>query len=229
VHGDVVVPLTSAGDFKRAGEGDTGPNTGGMGAYSPSPHLTPELEGEVLRTIVHPVVRELAWLGTPFTGVLYVGLMMVEGRPVLIEFNVRFGDPEAEVVIPRLDTRAGPSLLTMLQATTDARELQTTKPVWKSDRAVCVVAAAEGYPGTPRKGDVIHGLEGAAALATVYRAGTARREEDGALVTNGGRVLVVSALGGTYDTARHRCYAALRRVHWRGAWCRKDIAAGLED
>jgi phosphoribosylamine--glycine ligase len=207
----------SAQDHKRVGEGDTGPNTGGMGAYSPAPAMTPDIEARVMREIVQPTLRGMAAMGRPFSGVLFAGLMLTDDGPRLIEYNVRFGDPETQVLMLRLDD----DLLPLLTAAADG-DLGSLSASWRDEAAVTVVMAASGYPGTPQKGSEIRGLEGAAATgARVFHAGTAR--DGGRLVANGGRVLNVTATGASVSEAAANAYAAVDAIDWPGGFCRRDI------
>jgi phosphoribosylamine--glycine ligase len=211
------VPLAPAQDFKRVGDGDTGPNTGGMGAYSPVPAATGSLVGEIMDTAITPTLSELARRGIEYRGVLYAGLMLTPSGPKVIEYNVRFGDPECQVVVPRLESDLAAHLL-------EASTGRIVTPVrFRDDACVTVVLAAEGYPASPRTGDVIEGLDAAAALddVIVFHAGTARAGDR--LVTAGGRVLDVSALGPTIEAARARAYAAADLVSWPGRVYRTDI------
>ena len=210
------VPLAPAQDFKRVGDGDAGPNTGGMGAYSPVPAAGPELVDDVMAKIVGPT---LAAVAVPYRGVLYAGLMLTPEGPKVIEYNVRFGDPECEAVVPRLDSD-------LATHTVEAASGRLATPVrFRDDACVTVVMAAEGYPSSPRTGDVINGLEEAAALddVLVLHAGT-RRTDDG-ITTAGGRVLAVSATGPSIGRARARAYEAVGTISWPGAQYRHDIAA----
>jgi phosphoribosylamine---glycine ligase len=212
------VPLAPAQDFKRIGENDAGPNTGGMGAYSPVPVAGDDVVGAVMDRCVEPTVGELRRRGIDYRGVLYAGLMLTDEGPKLVEYNVRFGDPEAQVVLPRLTTD-----LAGLLAEAAAGRL-VSEPRFTEQAAVTVVLAAEGYPAAPRTGDVIRGIaEAEAAGATVFCAGVAAGE-DGSLVTAGGRVLDVTALGPTLADARATAYAAAAEVHWPGMQYRPDIA-----
>ncbi|ROP39538.1 phosphoribosylamine--glycine ligase [Saccharothrix texasensis] len=215
VDGATVVPLLPAQDFKRVGDGDSGPNTGGMGAYSPLPWASPDLVDTIVATCVQPVVDELARRDTPFTGLLYAGLALTSTGPQVIEFNCRFGDPETQAVLALL--RTPPAALFHAAATGDlasAPELE-----WADDHAVTVVIAAEGYPGRPRTGDVISGSEAEGVL----HAGT-RRREDGAVVSIGGRVLSVVGTGRTLADARTDAYRRVEGVHLTGSHHRTDIA-----
>jgi phosphoribosylamine--glycine ligase len=215
--GDAVLPLASARDFKRLEDGDRGPNTGGMGSISPAP-LPSELAHEVLRTIVVPAVNGLAGEGRPFRGVLYAGLMLTADGPKLLEFNCRFGDPEAQAVLPRLED----DIMPLLSATTRG-ELAGLRASWRHEATVCVCLAAHGYPGGPRRGDVITGVADALALpgVLVFQAGTAVR--DGRLVTAGGRVISVVGRGATLEEAAHIAYEAVDRIHFEGMQVRRDI------
>jgi phosphoribosylamine--glycine ligase len=216
--GDAVVPLATAQDHKRAGDGDTGPNTGGMGASSPAPAMTPALVERTLAEIVRPTVAAMAARGTPFRGVLYAGLMLTVSGPKLIEYNVRFGDPETQALMLRLDS----DLLALLKATAEGR-LAGVAPRWSGDAALTVVMAARGYPGAYAKGDVIDGIARANALpgVKVFHAGTALA--DGKLVAAAGRVLNVTARGATIAEAQARAYAGVAAIDWPGGFCRRDI------
>ncbi|MDZ7601202.1 MAG: phosphoribosylglycinamide synthetase C domain-containing protein, partial [Hoeflea sp.] len=202
---------------KRVGDGDTGPNTGGMGAYSPAPVMTPALIEQTMTEIIEPTMRGMAAMGAPFTGVLYAGLMIDETGPRLIEYNARFGDPECQVLMMRLKT----DVLVLLKAAAEGR-LAEVAADWRNEAALTVVMAAEGYPGTPRKGTPIAGLDAAEATgAKVFHAGTALN--DGQLVATGGRVLNVTALGPDVTTAQAKAYAAVDAIQWPGGFCRRDI------
>ena len=211
-----VVPMAGAQDHKRVGDGDTGPNTGGMGAYSPAPVLPPALQDVAMEKFIKPTVAAMKARGTPYMGVLYLGLMITAEGPKLVEYNCRFGDPECQVLMPRLKS----DLLATLIATRDGR-LQPLE--WSTDAALTVVMASKGYPGSYEKGHVITGLDEAAALPgiTLFHAGTERRGAD--IVAVGGRVLNVTATGPTIAAARDRAYAAVAKIHWQGAFVRKDI------
>jgi phosphoribosylamine--glycine ligase len=216
--GETVVPFGTAQDHKRVGEGDTGPNTGGMGAYSPAPVVTPEIAERVMAEIVGPTVRAMAAAGTPYAGVLYAGLMLTDTGPQLIEYNCRFGDPEAEVLLPRLHD----DLLPILLAVAERRLAELPEPHFTRETALTVVVAAEGYPGTPKKGGAIEGIATAELTgATVFQAGTAMAGEH--LVAAGGRVLAITALGDSITSARDAAYAAVDRVQVAGGFCRRDI------
>jgi phosphoribosylamine--glycine ligase len=221
--GETALPLGAAQDHKRVGEGDTGPNTGGMGAYSPPPAFTAELERQTMERIVLPTLKEMAARGAPFRGVLFAGLMLTAAKgeviPKLIEFNVRFGDPECQALMLRLGCDLLPLLLAAAQGRLAGHMLR-----WKPAHSIVVVMAAEGYPGTPRKGSVIGGLDAAARVpgVTVFHAGTARRA-DGAVVADGGRVLGIGATGATLRAARDAAYAGVDALDWPGGFCRRDI------
>ena len=219
--GTDIAVLGSAQDYKRVGDGDTGPNTGGMGAVSPAPALTAELEARALTEIVAPTVAVMAVMGTPFVGVLFAGLMLTPTGPQLIEYNVRFGDPECEALMVRLDS----DLFDLLLATCDGT-LSDTRPVWRDGVSVTVVMAATGYPAAPVTGSAIARIDAAGATgATVFHAGTARRA-DGAVVASGGRVLAVTATGATVGEARAAAYAGVDAIDWPGGFARRDIGAG---
>jgi phosphoribosylamine--glycine ligase len=217
--GTRALPLGAAQDHKRVGEGDTGPNTGGMGAYSPPPAFGDTLRDAVMARIVQPTLAEMAKRGTPFRGVLFAGLMLTSEGPKLIEFNVRFGDPECQALLLRLRSDLLPALLAACDGNVTGADLR-----WSDESSLVVVMAAEGYPGAPRKGTEIRGLDRAAAVpgAHVFHAGTARRA-DGALVADGGRVLAIGATGGMLRAARDAAYAAVDVVDWPGGFCRRDI------
>jgi phosphoribosylamine---glycine ligase len=221
--GEHVIPLAPAQDFKRIGEGDTGPNTGGMGAYSPLDWAPAGLVDDVVARVAQPTVDEMRRRGTPFTGVLYVGLALTSRGPRVIEFNARFGDPETQVVLARLQTPLGQ----LLQAAATGRLDQVGPLRWSSDHAVTVVLASAGYPGTPRTGDVIEGLLDVGDEAQVMHAGTAF-DADRAVVSAGGRVLTVVALGADLHRARERAYAALGTIALEGGQYRSDIALAAE-
>ncbi|RWP27146.1 phosphoribosylamine--glycine ligase, partial [Mesorhizobium sp.] len=204
--GATALPFGTAQDHKRLSDGDVGPNTGGMGAYSPAPVMTPEMIDRTMREIVEPTMRGMAELGAPFSGVLFAGLMISGEGPKLIEYNTRFGDPECQVLMMRLKD----DLLVLLNAAADG-QLAHTSVRWRNEAALTVVMAARGYPGTPEKGSVIQGVEQAADDGVeIFHAGTAI--DSGALVANGGRVLGVTATGGTVGEAQRRAYAALDRI-----------------
>jgi phosphoribosylamine--glycine ligase len=221
--GRAVARFPAARDYKPIGEGNTGPNTGGMGSVSPVPDVPDALADELLDRVHRPVVAEMARRGTPFSGVLYAGLMMTADGPRVLEFNTRFGDPETQALLPRL----GEDALELLTAAADGVLPDRAVRV-SAGAAVAVVLASEGYPGTPRTGDAIDGLEEAARMgAEVYHAGTAHGP-DGSIVTAGGRVLAVCARGDNVAEARRSAYAAAERITFRGRQMRGDIAAGLD-
>lgn len=219
VDGKTALPLASAQDHKRVGDGDTGPNTGGMGAYSPAPALTSALQARVMAEIVEPTVRAMAAEGMPFKGVLFAGLMLMKDGPKLLEYNVRFGDPECQTLMLRLKSDLLPALIAARDGVLKDFDLR-----WHDDKALCVVMAAEGYPGEPRKGTRIEGLEAAAAEADtmVFHAGTASGP-DGVILANGGRVLGICGRGSSVAAAQARAYAAVDRIRWPEGFCRRDI------
>ena len=217
VDGARCVVLASAQDHKRVGEGDTGPNTGGMGAYSPAPILTPELEARAMREIVEPTARAMAEAGTPFSGILFAGLMLTPDGPSLIEYNVRFGDPECEAIMPRIQG----DFAALLYSVATGADLAA--PTLSPDTAMTVIVAASGYPATPRKGGAIAGLDAAGAIpgVTIFHAGTAH--DGDSLVAGGGRVLAVTALGTSLSTARDRAYQAVDAIDFADGFHRRDI------
>jgi len=216
--GETALPIGTAQDHKRVGEGDTGPNTGGMGAYSPAPVMTDEVTQKALDQIVRPVLAEMVRRGTPYQGVLFVGLMIEDGQPRLVEFNVRFGDPECQVLMMRLGGQA----LDLMQAAAEGR-LDEAQVNWAEDHALTVVMAANGYPGDYDKGSVINGVEDAPedSFHQVFHAGTARK--DGRFVASGGRVLALTARGATLQEAADRAYGLVDRIDWPQGFCRRDI------
>jgi phosphoribosylamine--glycine ligase len=216
--GDTAIPLASAQDHKRAFDGDTGPNTGGMGAYSPAPIVNAAMSAQVMREIVLPTLAAMKAMGTPFKGVLYAGLMITAEGPKLIEYNVRFGDPECQVLMLRLMSDLVPALLASRDGVLKSLDLR-----WYREAALTVVMAARGYPGSYGKGSVIDGLDDAAAVegVEIFHAGT--KTEGGRILANGGRVLNVSALGGTVREARARAYEAISRIRWPEGFYRQDI------
>ncbi len=218
--GETVLPLPTSQDHKPLLDGDKGPNTGGMGAYSPAPVVTPELSEVILETIMKPVIRALAKEGVPYRGVLYGGLMICEGRPYVLEFNCRFGDPEAQPVLMRLET----DLVELVERAFEGRLAEAEVRV-RPEAAVCVVMASKGYPGKYEKGKVITGLSEVARMENVkvFHAGTARK--DGEIVTAGGRVLGVTALAPDIPSAIKRAYEAVEKIHFEGAHYRRDIGA----
>lgn len=210
--------IGTAQDHKRVGDGDTGPNTGGMGAYSPAPVLTQAIQDQVMARIVRPTIAEMARRGMPFQGVLYAGLMIADGQARLVEYNVRFGDPECQVLMMRL----GGQVLDVLLACAEGRLAQT--PVtWADDHALTVVMAAQGYPGSYAKGTVIGGLQALpeTSFQMTFHAGTADR--DGAVVATGGRVLACTGRGATLAEAHQRAYALVDAIDWPQGFCRRDI------
>ncbi|MDQ3160048.1 MAG: phosphoribosylamine--glycine ligase [Pseudomonadota bacterium] len=219
VDGTTALPMATSQDHKRVGDGDTGPNTGGMGAYSPAPVVTPEVHARVMREVVNPTVQGMIEDGIPFTGFLYAGLMIdASGAPKVIEFNVRFGDPETQPVMLRLQS----DLLDLVEAGIEGR-LHETEAHWLPQPSLGVVMAAANYPDTPRSGDVIHGLDSAlSAGSKVFHAGT-EMDIDGKVVTSGGRVLCVCALGDDVGDAQQRAYAVLSSITWDGEFHRSDI------
>ncbi len=217
--GENVVPLAPAQDYKRIFDDDQGPNTGGMGSYSPVPGIDPQRAEEIADSVHRPIVKLMARRGDPFRGVLYAGLMLTAAGPRVLEFNVRFGDPETQAVLPRLRS----DLLELCMACREAGGLDGADASFGDDWAVTVVLASAGYPESSSKGDLISGLDEAAEIAEVIHAGTARR--DGDVVTAGGRVLNVTGLGPTPAAARDRAYDAARRISFDGMQMRSDIAA----
>jgi phosphoribosylamine--glycine ligase len=218
--GERAVALGAAQDHKRVGDGDTGPNTGGMGAYSPPPAFTPALEAEVMERVIRPSLAEMARRGAPFRGVLFAGLMLTASGPKLIEFNVRFGDPECQALMVRLRSDLLAALLVAAEGRLGEVELE-----WDARPSLCVVMAAEGYPGAYRKGTAIRGLDRAAAVpgVQVFHAGTVAGPE-GAVLANGGRVLGVTAVGYTVRAARDAAYQAVGLIDWPEGFYRRDIA-----
>ena len=216
--GETAIPLATAQDHKRAFDGDKGPNTGGMGAFSPAPAMTAEMTRRVMDEIVRPTVAAMKAMGAPYRGVLYAGLMITAEGPKLIEYNVRFGDPECQVLMLRLMSDLVPALL----AATDG-VLRNFDLRWVPEAALTVVMATKGYPGAYAKGSAIEGLDAAAAVegVEIYHAGT--RAEDGRIVANGGRVLNISALGKSVAEAQARAYEAVDRIRWPEGFCRRDI------
>ncbi|HET7316491.1 MAG TPA: phosphoribosylamine--glycine ligase [Sphingomicrobium sp.] len=218
VDGETAVPFANAQDHKRVGEGDTGPNTGGMGAYSPAPVLTPELEARAMDDIVRPTAKALADAGTPFSGILYAGLMLTKDGPKLIEYNVRFGDPECEAIMPRVEG----DFAELLMAVATGR-LAGVQPKLSPDSAVTVIMAARGYPAAPIGGGPIREIEAAEQVegVTVFHAGTA--DGPGGLIANGGRVLAVTATGDSFANARARAYRAVDQIDFADGFHRRDI------
>jgi phosphoribosylamine--glycine ligase len=220
VSGSTIIPLETSQDHKAAYDGDKGPNTGGMGAYSPAPLVTDSLMNEIIEKILVPMVNVMKTEERPFNGILYAGLMITNQGPKVLEFNVRFGDPEAQPVLMRLKTDLGQLLLAAAE-----ERLDDIDPLeWDERPTVCVVMASEGYPGDYEKGRVIRGLKEAAALSDtkVFHAGTTMKDEQ--VVTDGGRVLGVTAIGDSISDAKLKAYQAVKCIRWDGAWCRKDIS-----
>ncbi|MEI6637277.1 MAG: phosphoribosylamine--glycine ligase [Planctomycetota bacterium] len=218
--GRTIVTLPPLQDHKAAHDGDDGPNTGGMGAYSPTPFVDDALLAEIEARILVPTVHAMRRAKTPFQGVLYAGLMLTSQGPKVLEFNARFGDPECEPLLMRLDS----SLLELLDATVDRQLESCPPPRWRDAAAVSVVMASEGYPGPVSKGQPIRGLDAAATLPDVQVFHAATRLVDGVVVADGGRVLAVTALGSSLARAKLQAYTAVRAIRWAGAWCRKDIS-----
>jgi len=218
VDGKTALPLATAQDYKRVGDGDTGPNTGGMGACSPAPCLDPALEGIVMERIILPAVATMEREGPPFKGVLYAGLMLTEAGPMLLEFNVRFGDPEAQVLMMRLMSDPLPALIAARDGVLRSVDLR-----WHAEHALCVVMAARGYPDEPERGSEIHGLDAAGSDPKVKIFHAATRRDGQRVLADGGRVLGVTALGADLTAARGRAYAAVDRIHWPEGFGRRDI------
>ncbi len=220
VDGTTIVPLETSQDHKRAFDDDLGPNTGGMGAYSPAPLVKPAMMDQIIETILIPTVHTLKRNGAPFRGILYAGLMLTSQGPKVLEFNVRFGDPEAQPVLMRLKS----DLAKILLAAASGRLRDIPELEWDPRATVCVVMAAEGYPGNYHKGDEIRGLDQAALVpdVKVFHAGTTLSQSQ--VVANGGRVLGVTGIGESISAAKLQAYKAVKCIRWRGAWCRKDIS-----
>ena len=217
VSGDTILPLASSQDHKALLDGDKGPNTGGMGAYSPAPCVTAEVEQEVLDTIAKPIIAALKARGANFIGTLYAGVMLTDKGIKTLEFNVRFGDPECQPLMSRLQSDLGEVLLAAAESRLDGVKLK-----WDNKKALCVVVSSEGYPASFEKGQVIGGLDAVeAAGTTVFHAGTT--EQDGTIINSGGRVLGVTALGNTVQEAQQTVYKALENLDWKGGFYRKDI------
>ena len=216
--GKTALPMGSAQDHKRVGDGDTGPNTGGMGAYSPAPVATPELETEIMQRIVNPTLAGMEAEGAPYQGVLFVGLMITSDGPKVVEFNVRFGDPECQVILYRLMSDILPALVATADGVLSSFDLR-----WYDEAALSVVMASKGYPGSYEKGSQIASLGSDGDDETlIFHAGTAR-DDDGNLIATGGRVLNVTARGDTVTEAQSRAYAAVDRIDWPNGFCRRDI------
>jgi phosphoribosylamine---glycine ligase len=218
VDGETAIPLASAQDHKRVGQGDTGPNTGGMGAYAPAPILTAELQERAMEEIVRPTARAMVAAGTPFSGVLYAGLMLTAAGPKLIEYNVRFGDPECEAIMPLIDG----DFAELLQAVATGK-LAEIQPKLTGEHAVTVIVAARGYPGTPASGGLIREIEAAEQVegVTLFHAGTALSDQG--LVAKGGRVLAVTGVADTFGNARARAYRAVDQIDFADGFHRRDI------
>lgn len=212
------IPLAAAQDHKRAFDGDEGPNTGGMGAYSPAPIFTPALEAEVMARMIQPTLDAMAARGCPFKGILFAGLMLTAQGPRLIEYNIRFGDPECETLLPRLSSDLLPALLAAREGHLDDVTL-----LWGTASAITVILAGEGYPGEPKKGGLIDGLDAAGTVpgVTIFHAGT--KQGEAGIVANGGRVLAVTATGPDLAAARERAYQAVDLIQWDEGFCRRDI------
>ena len=217
VDGEHILPMATSQDHKARDDGDTGPNTGGMGAYSPAPVVTPEIHDRVMREVIEPTVRGMAVEGYAYTGFLYAGLMIAaDGTPKVLEYNCRFGDPETQPIMMRLKS----DLVSLCNAALD-RKLDTISIEWDPRPSLGVVLAAGGYPGSYNKGDIITGLPAETPDSKVFHAGTT--EKDGQIVTNGGRVLCAVALGDTVAEAQKQAYQLVDQIHWKGMYCRRDI------
>ncbi|HIJ37655.1 MAG TPA: phosphoribosylamine--glycine ligase [Rhodospirillaceae bacterium] len=219
VDGQTALPLAAAQDHKRVGDGDQGPNTGGMGAYSPAPVVTEAVAQKIMDRCILPLVKGMAEQGRPYKGVLFAGVMIKDGEPKLLEYNVRFGDPECQVLMARLDS----DIVELMLAACET-QLAGHRIAWRPQPALVVVMAAKGYPGAYRKGSVIGGLGGAAAIegVTIFHAGT-KSGEDGRILANGGRVLGITAIGSDLAQAQSRAYRAVDRLDWPDGFCRRDI------
>jgi phosphoribosylamine--glycine ligase len=217
--GKSIVPMVTSKDHKRLLDNDEGPNTGGMGTFSPNPAVTPELEQEILETVIKPTIKGLKSEGIIYKGILYAGLMIVNGKPYVLEFNCRFGDPETQVILPRIET----DIIDIFMAISEQR-LSKVNVKWSDEASLCVILASEGYPGKYRKGLPITGLEMVKGLkdVIVFHAGT-KFNEEGAIVTSGGRVLGVTALGNDLQEARQKAYSAVGLINFEGMQYRKDI------
>lgn len=218
--GRTIVTLPPLQDHKAAYDGDTGPNTGGMGAYCPTPFVGPDLMAEIEERILVPTVHSLRRSKVPFQGVLYAGLMLTAQGPKVLEYNARFGDPECQALMVRLES----SLLELFDAAADRRLEEVAPPCWSENTSVTVVMAAEGYPGAVEKGRPIRGLDAAAALDDVMVFHAATRQTPEGTATDGGRVLAVTGTGESLAKAKLRAYSAIKEIRWPGGWCRKDIA-----
>lgn len=219
--GNTILTLPAAQDHKPAFDGDLGPNTGGMGAYCPTPLVDAELTNKIEATILVPIVHALKRSRRPFRGVLYAGLMLTSAGPKVLEFNVRFGDPECQPLLMRLQS----DLVEIIDAVIDGKLDQIETPIWDPRPSICVVMASDGYPGNYDKGLVIKGLEQAATHqdVKVFHAGT-KVSDTGEVITDGGRVLGITSIGDTISIAKRQAYQAVREIRWPGAWCRKDIS-----
>jgi len=217
--GEVAIPLASVQDHKRVGDGDTGPNTGGMGAYSPAPIVTDSMVDTIMDTIINPTIQGMKAEGTPYKGVLYAGLMIENDEPRLLEYNVRFGDPECQVLMMRLMSDLLPALIASADGVLKNFDLR-----WYDEPALTVVMAANGYPGSYDKGSEIGGLDEAATIedVTIFHAGTAQ-DDGGKILAAGGRVLGITAIGSTVAEAQARAYEAIDKINWPGGFCRRDI------
>jgi len=222
VDGANALPLAAAQDHKAVGDGDTGPNTGGMGAYSPTPAVDPAMQARIMAEVITPTVRGLASEGSPFKGILFAGIMITKDGPKTLEFNVRFGDPECEVLMMRLKSDLLPALIAAVDGQLANFDLR-----WHDETALTVIMAANGYPGTPQKGTVIEGLADAAKVegVRVFHAGTKLATHDGKdrVVANGGRVLAVTGMGKSVREAQARAYEGVDAIKWPGGFCRRDI------
>lgn len=217
--GENAIPFTAAQDHKAVFDGDKGPNTGGMGAYSPAPVFDGAMQERVMREIIMPTMKTMKEMGAPFTGVLYAGLMLTKDGPKLIEYNVRFGDPETQCMLPRLKSDLLAVLMAVSKGITEGFDIY-----WYDLASLCVVMAADGYPGEYKKGTVIHGLENAATVpdSVVFHAGTLRNFE-GEITANGGRVLGITSWANTIAEAQTKAYQAVEKIDWPDGFCRKDI------
>jgi phosphoribosylamine--glycine ligase len=218
--GRTIVTLPPLQDHKAAHDGDAGPNTGGMGAYCPTPFVDADMLADIESRILVPTAHAMRRAKVPFQGVLYAGLMLTAQGPKVLEFNARFGDPECEALLVRLDS----SLLELLDAAVDRRLEAVEPPRWRDGASVTVVMASEGYPGMVSRGHEIRGLDAAGRLPDVQVFHAATRQSDGRVVSDGGRVLAVTALGGTLARAKLQAYTGVKQIRWQGAWCRKDIS-----
>src|SRR5665213_1033278 len=218
--GEHALPLAAAQDHKRVGDGDTGTNTGGMGAYSPCAAMTPEIEGQVMERMILPTARAMARAGRPFKGVLFAGLMLTEAGPKLLEYNVRFGDPEAQALMMRLQSDIVPALMATRDGILNRIDLR-----WRDAAAICVVMAAAGYPDDPRRGTEIRGLAAAGADPDIKIFHASTKREGSRILADGGRVLGVAATGKGLAAARERAYRAVDAIDWPGGFCRRDIGS----